>query len=144
MTLKFLLDTSIVSVPMAKVPDAEVIRRIEAHPLECAIASLVWHELAYGCARLPAGRKRLALEAYLNEVVRPSFPILPYDEQAALWHGVERARLESVGTPAPFVDGQIAAIARTNGLILVTANPKDFSRFAGLEVQDWTRRKRRS
>ena len=47
--------------------------------------------------------------------------ILPYDHVAAAWHGVERARLEAEGTPAPFVDGQIAAIAKRNDLILVTA-----------------------
>ncbi len=144
MSLKFLLDTSIVSAPLAKSPDVEVLRRLEENAFESAIASVVWHELTYGCRRLPAGRRRVALEAYLQEVVRVSFPILPYDEQSAFWHGVERARLESLGTPAPYVDSQIAAIAHANGLALVTANPKDFDRFKGLEVQDWTKRRRRS
>lgn len=129
---------------MAKSPDADVLRRLEENAVESAIASVVWHELTYGCARLPAGRRRVALETYLFDVVRVSFPILAYDEHAALWHGTERARLESIGAPAPFVDGQIAAIAHANGLVLVTANPKDFSRFKGLEVQDWTKRRRRS
>ncbi len=80
---------------------------------------------------------------YLSEVVRVSFPILPYDDRAALWHGEERARLESLGARTPHVDAQIAAIAHTNGLILVTANPRDFSRHEGLAVQDWTTQRRR-
>ena len=68
-----------------------------------------------------------------------SFPILPYDEAAATWHGYERARLESLGKPAPFTDGQIAAIAHANDLVLVTVNVKDFARFKGLKVANWSR-----
>jgi len=136
-SLRFLLDTNVASAPMQKVPNATIVRRLEKEGADCAIASVVWHELTYGATRLPDGRRRAALEAYLRDVVRASFPILPYDESAAAWHGTERARLESLGTPVPFVDGQIASIAATNGLILVTSNAKDFVRFKGLEVQDW-------
>jgi tRNA(fMet)-specific endonuclease VapC len=61
----------------------------------------------------------------------------PYGE--ATWHGLERARQERIGRPGPYVDSQIAAIAQVNGLILVTANVKGFSRFTDLRVEDWTR-----
>jgi tRNA(fMet)-specific endonuclease VapC len=64
---------------------------------------------------------------------------LSYDDVAAEWHGRERARLEESGRTPPFVDGQIAAIAHTQSLTLVTANTKDFERFADLETADWTR-----
>ena len=89
---------------------------------------------------MPRGKRRAALEAYLRDVVQGSFPILPYDEAAATWHGEERARLEALGRPAPFVDGQIAAIAHVNGLVLATANDKDFTRFNGLTVENWSKR----
>jgi predicted nucleic acid-binding protein len=36
-------------------------------------------------------------------------------------------------------DGQIAAIADVNELTLVTANPRDFRRFEGLKIEDWSR-----
>jgi tRNA(fMet)-specific endonuclease VapC len=103
----------------------------------------VWHELTYGCRRLPKGKRRSALDAYLRDVVRNSFPILPYDEAAAEWHGEERARLESIGRPAPFVDGQIAAIAHVQGLVLVTINHEDFGRFKELKVENWSTRAKR-
>jgi tRNA(fMet)-specific endonuclease VapC len=74
--------------------------------------------------------------------VLASFPVLAYDEAAAHWHGVERARLERLGKPAPYVDGQIAAIAHVNELTLVTVNVKDFVRFSDLDVENWTRRRR--
>ena len=137
MTLRFLLDTSIVSAPMSKTPDPRIIKRFEDHGHESAIAAPVWHELTYGCRRLPRGRRRDALESYLHDVVQASFPILPYDEAAASWHGYERARLEALGKPAPFADGQIAAIAHTNGLALITVNFRDFARFKELRVADW-------
>lgn len=142
MTLQYLLDTTIVSEPVSKTPDLGVLERLEARGSECAIAAPVWHELTYGCRRLPKGKRQVALEAYLQEVVRRSFPILPYDDLAATWHGEERARLEALGRPAPYVDGQIAAIAKVNGLMLVTANSKDFAGFRDLKIQDWTRKVR--
>jgi tRNA(fMet)-specific endonuclease VapC len=141
-TARYLLDTSIVSVPASKQPNPRIVRRLERNAAECVIAAPVWHELVYGCRRLARGPRRKALETYLHDVVLPSFPVLPYDEAAAAWHGGERARLEALGRPAPYVDGQIAAIAQTQGLTLVTSNPKHFDRFKGLEVEDWSRRGR--
>jgi tRNA(fMet)-specific endonuclease VapC len=142
-TLRYLLDTSIVSSPISKAPDPNIVGRLEEHELECALAAPVWHELTFGCRRLPAGRRRSAIETYLSEVVRTAFPILPYDEAAATWHAEERARLEALGKPTPFVDGQIAAIAHVNGLVLVTVNTKDFSRFKELTVENWAARRTR-
>lgn len=141
MTPRYLLDTSIVSSPVAKVPNAAIVERLGEHGFECAIAAPVWHELQYGCRRLPAGKRRAALESYLRDVVRASFPVLPYDETAASWHACERARLEALGRPAPFVDGQIAAIAHANDLVLVTVNTRDFRFYKGITVEDWSRRR---
>ena len=139
MTIRYVLDTSIVSSPVSKKPNPSIVRKLDRHGHESAIAAPVWHELTYGCRRLPRGKRRAALESYLHDVLRASFPILPYDEIAATWHGHERARLEDLGRPVPYVDGQIAAIAHANGLILVTANVRDFTRFRGLPVEDWSR-----
>jgi tRNA(fMet)-specific endonuclease VapC len=132
-----LLDTSIVSVLLWTRPDALVVERLESVWHECALAAPVWHELTYGCRRLPAGRRKSAIESLLSDVLQVSFPILPYDEAAAAWHGAERARLESIGKAAPFTDGQIAAIAHVQNLTLVTANFRDFRNFQGLRVEDW-------
>jgi tRNA(fMet)-specific endonuclease VapC len=106
---------------------------------ELATCSVVWNELSCGAARLAASKKRRAIEAYLEEAVRSTLPILPYDQEAATWHAKERARLTRSGRPPSAADGQIAAIARVNDLILMTANVKDFRRFKDLVVEDWSR-----
>jgi tRNA(fMet)-specific endonuclease VapC len=137
-TLRFLLDTSVVSAPVSKAPSPHVLKRLEDHGHESAIAAPVWHELTYGCRRLPRGKRRDAIDAYLQDVVKASFPILAYDEAAAAWHGHERARLEGLGRSAPFTDGQIAAIAHVNALTLVTFNVKDFARFKDLSATAWS------
>lgn len=141
MTLRYLLDTSVVSSPVSKRPDPDIVRRLDEHGHECAIAAPVWHELTYGWRRLARGKRRAALETYLHDVIRASFPILAYDEAAAAWHGHERARLETLGRPAPFADGQIAAIAHVNDLVLVTLNTRDFARFKDVAVENWSKRR---
>jgi tRNA(fMet)-specific endonuclease VapC len=89
--------------------------------------------------RLSPSAKRRAIEAYLEDAVRAALPILPYDEAAATWHARERARLGRRGRTLSAADGQIAAIARVNELTLVTANTRDFRRFEGLKIENWSR-----
>jgi tRNA(fMet)-specific endonuclease VapC len=136
-SLKYLLDTNVLSEPLFPAPDRRVLRRLRDHQDEIATASVVWHELRFGCYRLPRSARRTAIEEYLNEVVAPSIPILPYDVGAADWHAAERARLTGMGRTPPFADGQIAAVAKVNDLVLVTANLADYATFQGIRVVDW-------
>ena len=143
MNLKYLLDTSTLSAVIAMKPNRTVISRLGQHGSQCAIAAIVWNELVYGCERLAKGKRKVELTAFLYDVVLKSFPVLAYDERAATWHGLERARQELTGRPRPYVDGQIAAIAHVNELIVVTANVRDFSGFKDLVVADWTKTRAR-
>ena len=126
------------SEPLKPRPDRSVLRRLEKSSEWLATASVVWHELLFGLFRLPAGAKRALIDAYLRDVVEPSIAILPYDDVAAEHHARERARLGALGAAPPFADGQIAAITRVNGLVLVTRNTRDFAAFEGLAVEDWS------
>lgn len=142
MSLRFLLDTNVLSEPLTSNPAAGVTEKLRRHELEMATCAPVWHELVFGVTRLPASRKRSAIERYLAEVVAATLPILPYDADAAAWHGRERARLATEGRSAPFVDGQIAAIAVVNDLTLVTRNARDYRRFSEIRVENWFGTKR--
>ncbi|MBP6016165.1 MAG: type II toxin-antitoxin system VapC family toxin [Candidatus Promineofilum sp.] len=137
MSLAWLLDTNAISEPLRPAPNVHLLHRIGENEGQIAIAAVVWHELLYGCRRLPKSKRRDAIEQYLFDVVRPTMPILPYDAQAAQWHAAERARLAQTGRPPSFADGQIAAIAAVNNLTLVTANLSDFADFRELKTINW-------
>ncbi len=94
--LRYLLDTNVVSQPMMKTPSASVLRKLASIADECAIGAPVWHELNFGCHRMPAGKRRNALQDYLADVVS-TFEILPYDDLTAKLHAIERARLRAIG-----------------------------------------------
>ena len=134
---RYLLDTNVISEPLRPAPNPKILERLRRHQEQLAIASVVWHELLFGCYRLPASERRAAIEEYLQEVVAASIEILPYDEAAAGWHAAERTRLVLAGRTPPFADGQIAAVARTNDLVLVTLNLTDYESFRDLRVEDW-------
>ena len=133
----FLLDTNAVSEPLRPAPNQTLLTRIRAHQGRLATCAIVWHELLFGSFRLPASRRCRAIEAYLFDVVQPSFVLLDYDEKAAAWHAQERARLEKQGWTPSFADGQIASIAKVSDCVLVTANTADFAHFDGLDVVTW-------
>lgn len=91
MSLKFLLDTNIVSEGLRPKPQHGVIRKLSRHEDEIAISSVVWHELRFGAERLPPSQRRSVIEQYLDDVVLATMPILDYDHAAAQWHAQERA-----------------------------------------------------
>jgi tRNA(fMet)-specific endonuclease VapC len=136
-TWRFLLDTNVLSEPIRSRPNPGIMKGIQQHELEITTAAPVLHEIIFGYALLPASRKRMDLERYVREVVETTLPVLPYDAACAAWHGRERARLVGLGKTPPFVDGQIAAIARLNDLEVVTTNPDDFRAFEGIRIADW-------
>ena len=104
---------------------------------EISISSIVWHELLFGCYRLAKSKKRAAIESFLLDVVAPSIPVIPYNQNAAHWHAQERVRLVAHGQTPAFADGQIAAVAKVNDLVLVTFNESDFKFFSDLQILDW-------
>lgn len=136
MSALYLLDTNALSEPARPQPSEAFMRRLDAARGEIATAAPVWHELLFGCRRLTPSPRRRTLERYLG-LLAVSLEVLPYDSTAADWHAEERARFEGTGRRPAFVDGQIAAIARTRHLKLVTRNVSDFDAFEGLEVDNW-------
>lgn len=135
--MRYLLDTNVLSEPLRPEPDDRVLRRLRDRRGEVATASVVWHEMLFGCYRLPPSARQSAIQEYLDEVLRPSIPVLPYDTRAAEWHAAKRARLTAAGRTPPFADGQIAAVASTNGLVVVTSNVTDYAGFRDVRVEDW-------
>ena len=136
MAPRFLLDTHVVSELTKPQPNAGVLQALAQHEADCAICAPTLEELVFGCHRLPAGARRDWLLRWVRGLPA-RLSVLPFDEPAALWLGAERARLAGLGRPAPRTDGEIAAVAVSRGLTLVTRNQRDFQAFAGLTTVNW-------
>lgn len=136
MNLVYLLDTTSISEPLKAKPNIQVIENIERYHSQIAIAAFVVYELVRGVELLPDSLKRLKIKDYLESVL-VKFPILPYTETAAKWQGEAVARLQILGKMPPFLDAQIAAIAKANNLTLVTRNVNDFVNFTDLTIENW-------
>lgn len=137
MTLKYLLDTNVISEINKKIPNQFVVEKMNRYQREVATASIVIHELFYGCLRLPAESAKRKLLLDYTEQIPLKMPVFDYDLRAARWHGEERARLSKMGKSPAFADGQIGAIAFCNDLVVVTNNVSDFEDFNGLKVENW-------
>lgn len=64
-------------------------------------------------------------------------PVLNYDIKAAEHTGQLRAELEKKGQKIGCYDVLIGAHARSQGLIMVTNNVREFERIPGLRIEDW-------
>ncbi len=137
MAITYLVDTNIVSELMRPHPNATVRMLWESHASEITISTISWHELLVGAMYLPVSKRRTALENFLYQNLLNRVEMLPYNQMAAEWHAIERARLMKIGRTPSFSDGQIAAVAATNNMILVTRNVADFADFDGLTVENW-------
>ncbi|MEB4590282.1 type II toxin-antitoxin system VapC family toxin [Candidatus Thiothrix sp. Deng01] len=137
MSLVYLLDTNVLSEPTKLKPDEQVMHKLQQHYKSIATASIVWHELLFGCQRLPLSHKRSQLEHYFQDLLYSGLPVLAYTQAAAIWHAEERTRLTNMGKTPAFVDGMIAAIAHSHGLTLVTRNISDFEYFSDLRLENW-------
>jgi len=136
LTFRYLLDTNVISEATRPTPNVNVVQNLTEHQREIVTASVVIHELLYGCFRLAESQKRQFLLEYINQIPL-KMPILNYDLQAAQWHAQEKAKLSKIGKTPAFVDGQIASIAYCNNLILVTNNVSDFRDFDNLRIENW-------
>ena len=100
---------------------------------EICISSITLSELEYGVAKsMHSEKNQKALDAFVY-----NFSILPFDSDAAHEYGKIRANLEKIGSPIGGMDMLIAAHAKSQKLILVTNNTKEFIRVNGLNIEDW-------
>jgi tRNA(fMet)-specific endonuclease VapC len=100
-----------------------------------AVSSITVAELIYGA------KKSRNYDQNTTAVIKllSSFEIIDFTSLDAFEYGSIRADLESKGTIIGGNDLLIASQARRLGLIVVTANVKEFSRVADVQVQDWTK-----
>ena len=132
--MKYLLDTNTCIYIINRKPPSALAHIRSKQPVDVAISTVTIAELEYGVYRSrKTDQNRIALLEFLVP-----FTILDFDHDAAAVYGSIRALLESRGTPIGPMDLLIAAQALSQDLVLVTNNEREFRRFAGLNIENWT------
>lgn len=130
--LAYMLDTNICIYVLKNRPPA-LRERFNAVAEQLCISSITLGELHYGAEKSARPlENNAALEQFAARL-----DVLPFGDKAAMHYGQVRAELERAGTPCGPHDMQIGAHARSEGLIIVTNNVREFSRMPGLRVENW-------
>ncbi len=130
--LKYLLDTNIAIYVIKRRPPAALVMFNRQQAL-LALSAISLAELVHGAEKSTDPPRNLAVvEDFCSRLV-----VLDYTAQAAHHYGSIRAALELIGQPIGVNDLHIAAHARSQGLVVVTNNLKEFKRVPGLVTENW-------
>ena len=128
----YMLDTNICIYAIKNRP-AELRERFDQLAAELCISTITLGVLLFGAEK--SARRSQNLEAVEHFAAR--LEVLPFSPKAAAHFGQIRAELARHGTPCGAYDMLIGAHARSEGMVLVTNNVREFQRMPGLRVDNW-------
>jgi tRNA(fMet)-specific endonuclease VapC len=131
--VKILLDTDICIYAINR-KRPEILSRVRDYRIgEVGISSITYAELRFGV------ENSARVEENLDRLERFLLPleIVPFDAEAGRHYGRKRSELKRLGCPIGSNDILIAAHALALDTTLVTNNVREFSRIAGLRVEQW-------
>ena len=138
--MNFLLDTNVVSEPVRPRPDAAVIRWLaEADEDRLYLSVLTLSEIAQGVETMPEGRRKAALQAWLEGELPGRFQsrLLAVDQAVAFAWGKLMGRAAKKGIALGVMDGFFAATALVFDLTLVTRNVPHFEKLEIKLLNPW-------
>ncbi len=131
----FIFDTDVYTNVMRKIPSETLLNRLKRVPRRDQFTTTITiGEVYYGLMK--ASNKTRLLKLF-EDVLLPRATILPFDFSAAKKYGEIRSFLEKQGTPLAHADLQIASIALSMNMILITGNQQHFQRVPQLTVENW-------
>ncbi len=134
---RLLLDTNVLSEAGKPAPELRVTSFLRTHR-EIFISVIALHEIEYGTALLPKGRRRAELETAMAAVIQTfRYNILAIGESEARLAAHMRAEARKRGRVLHLPDALIAATSRENGLTLATRNVSDFDYLGVAVVDPW-------
>ncbi len=130
--MKYLLDTDTLIYVFKRLGNC--LARLTAQAdSEIALSTINLFELEYGMGK---SNNRIKMDSYVLNL-RKRYAVLDFDLAASQQAGSVRALLHTQGTPIGPYDVQIAGIALSNNLTVVTRNTREFSRVPNLKVENW-------
>lgn len=130
--LKYMLDTNIVIYVIKRRP-LEVLDTFNQHAGQMCISSITLSELLHGVEKSTQPDHNLRqVESFVSRL-----DVLDYTSKASAHYGDIRSNLEKKGKTIGVNDIHIAGHARSEGLILVTNNLKEFERVEALRLDNW-------
>lgn len=130
--IKYLLDTNIVIYVIKRRP-LEVMDTFNQNVSRMAISVITLSELMHGAEKSSFPEQNLrVVEDFCSRL-----EVLDYTTKASQHYGSIRSALEKVGQPIGENDLHIAAHARSEGLILVTNNEREFKKVPALQIVNW-------
>lgn len=138
--MTYLLDTNVVSELLRAKPDERVEAWVRTRSAaDLAISAITAAEMLYGVRQMPAGRRRQTVEQAVAAALEQAFSgrILAFDARCAAAYADVMSLRRAMGRPVQIPDAQIAAIARRDGLVLVTRNVRDFDELGLTVVDPW-------
>ncbi len=130
--IKYMLDTYLVIYVIKRRPIG-ALEVFNLHGGEMCISSITFAELIHGVEKSTRPEHNLRqVEDFVSRL-----EILQYGNKAASHYGEIRSVLERKGTPIGVNDLHIAGHARSEGLILVTNNQREFQRVEALRLDNW-------
>lgn len=130
--IQFLLDTNIVIYVIKRRP-IEVMAMFNQQTNRIAISSITLAELIHGAEK----SSKPAHNYGVIEDFCSRLEVLSYSAKAAQHYGSIRAALEKTGQKIGVNDLHIAGHARSEGLVLVTNNLREFERVPALQLENW-------
>lgn len=131
--MMYMLDTNICIYAIKNKP-LQVLKQLQENYAEgICISAITLAELEHGVEKSNYPNKnRMALLCFLSIMT-----VLPFPETAASEYGKIYAFLQKRGTPIGTMDMLIAAHAKSNKMILVTNNVREFERLPDLRIENW-------
>lgn len=127
--MSFLVDTNVLSELLKPKPAPDVVLWWRKNEGALYVSTITIGEIRRGIERLPAGRRKTQLRAWLVELCDTmKGRILSFNTSTAHIWGQLKAKWDAGGVAVPSLDSQIAAIAQRYQLVLVTRNTADFAR----------------
>jgi toxin FitB len=129
------LDTNVFSELTKPAPGGSVLAWVaRQRRAELCTTTIGEAELAYGLAVLPKGHRRDALAQAVARLLGEGLrgPVLAFDRIAGAAYGEIEARRRAAGRPVATAYGQIAAIARAHGAVMLAT--RDTGGFHGCGV----------